>query len=186
MPIRPEHRWLYPIDWPQLSAVIRFERAKGRCEHCVRPHGQLVCHLGDGRWWDQERLAWRDGNGRLVRAPLPSPAGVTRTTRVYLATAHLDHNPGNSHPRNLAALCQRCHLRHDRPEHRRRRWITMRTRKALGDLFLGPYLFLLKHLPPAKTELALSNDSFSLWPSLPNFKARMSVSLYSMGRSGAT
>ena len=28
MPIRPEYRWLYPIDWPQLSAVIRFERAR--------------------------------------------------------------------------------------------------------------------------------------------------------------
>ena len=32
MPIRPEYRWLYPIDWPQLSAMIRFARAGGRCE----------------------------------------------------------------------------------------------------------------------------------------------------------
>ena len=139
MPIRPQHRWLYPIDWPQLSAVIRFERAKGHCEHCARPHGQLVCHLSDGRWWDQEQAAWRDGRGRLVRATLPSPAGDTRTTTVYLATAHLDHDPGNSSPRNLAALCQRCHLQHDRKEHRRRRWLTLRMRKAIGDLFLGPY-----------------------------------------------
>ena len=30
MPIRPQYKWFYPIDWPQLSAVIRFERAKGR------------------------------------------------------------------------------------------------------------------------------------------------------------
>jgi len=30
MPIRPEYKWFYPIDWPQLSAVIRFERAKGQ------------------------------------------------------------------------------------------------------------------------------------------------------------
>lgn len=50
MPIRREHRFFYPIDWPQLSAVIRFERAKGRCEVCARPHGQRVFHLGDGRW----------------------------------------------------------------------------------------------------------------------------------------
>jgi hypothetical protein len=28
---------------------------------------------------------------------------------------------------------------HDREEHRRRRWITLRRRKALGDLFLGRY-----------------------------------------------
>ena len=40
MPIRREHRFYYPIDWPQLSTVIRFGRAKGRCEGCGRPHGQ--------------------------------------------------------------------------------------------------------------------------------------------------
>jgi len=30
MPIRPEFRYLYPIDWPQLSAAIRFKRAAAR------------------------------------------------------------------------------------------------------------------------------------------------------------
>ena len=66
MPIRREHRYFYPIDWPQLSAVIRFERAKGRCEVCARPHGQRVFHLGDGRWWDAEEGSWRDGAGRFI------------------------------------------------------------------------------------------------------------------------
>jgi hypothetical protein len=28
---------------------------------------------------------------------------------------------------------------HDRKEHQRRRWLTLRMRKALGDLFLGRY-----------------------------------------------
>ena len=32
MPIRPELRWFYPIDWPELSRAIRFGRAGGRCE----------------------------------------------------------------------------------------------------------------------------------------------------------
>jgi hypothetical protein len=62
-----------------------------------------------------------------------------KQTRVVLATAHLDHDPGNSSPGNLRAFCQRCHMIHDRPEHRRRRQITWRARRALGDLFLGPY-----------------------------------------------
>lgn len=52
MPIRPHNRFFYPIDWRELSEVIRFGRAKGCCEQCGRPHGQLVFHLGDGRWWD--------------------------------------------------------------------------------------------------------------------------------------
>ncbi|MCJ2019027.1 hypothetical protein MKK84_16515 [Methylobacterium sp. E-065] len=40
---------------------------------------------------------------------------------------------------NLAAFCQRCHMIHDRPEHQRRRWRTLFRRKAVGDLFDGPY-----------------------------------------------
>jgi hypothetical protein len=62
-----------------------------------------------------------------------------RTTRVVLATTHRDHNPTNNKRRNLVAFCQRCHLQHDRAEHRRRRWLTLFRRKALGDLFLGRY-----------------------------------------------
>ena len=54
MPIQLRYRWLYPIDWPQLSAMIRFERAKGRCERCGRPHGREIQRLGDGRWWDED------------------------------------------------------------------------------------------------------------------------------------
>ena len=152
MPIRPEHRWLYPIDWRELSAFVRFKRAKGRCERCGRPHGAKVQHLGDGRWYDEERGCWRDDRGRMVRgiaAPgrLPRQLRMTELageavlprTRVVLASAHLDHDPGNNRPRNLAALCQRCHLAHDRPEHRRQRWRTLFRRRASGDLFLGMY-----------------------------------------------
>ncbi len=58
---------------------------------------------------------------------------------MVLAAAHLDHDPTNNPPRNVRALCQRCHLLHDRPEHRRRIRTTILMRRALGDLFLGPY-----------------------------------------------
>jgi hypothetical protein len=140
MPIRPQYRWFYPIDWPQLSASIRFGRAMGRCEHCGRPHGRLVFHLGDGRWWDDELNAWRSGRGRLLSTRDPSADDPSvMATKVVLATAHLDHNPTNNRQRNLKALCQRCHMMHDRSEHQRRRRLTFRMRKALGDLFLGQY-----------------------------------------------
>jgi hypothetical protein len=62
-----------------------------------------------------------------------------RRTRVILAAAHLDHDPSNNRLRNLKSLCQRCHLIHDLPHHLARRRITYLLRRALGDLFLGPY-----------------------------------------------
>ena len=69
MPIKPELRYHYPIDWPQVSRWVRFVRAKGCCETCGRPHGQVVRHLGDGRWSDEAGQAWRDGRGREVPCP---------------------------------------------------------------------------------------------------------------------
>jgi hypothetical protein len=56
-----------------------------------------------------------------------------------LAAAHLDHDPTNNRMPNLKALCQRCHMLHDQDEHQRRRWLTLRMRNAMGDLFLGLY-----------------------------------------------
>jgi hypothetical protein len=62
-----------------------------------------------------------------------------RETRIVLATAHLDHDPANNEAANLKALCQRCHILHDRTHHLAQRRITYRRRSALGDLFFGPY-----------------------------------------------
>lgn len=140
VPIRRHRHFFYPIDRVQLSQMIRFRRAKGRCENCGRPHGQRVAHLGDGRWWDQEASVWRSERGRVLRSLPPLAAdSAPQQTKVVLACAHLDHDPGNNGMSNLKALCQRCHMLHDKPEHLRQRRITYSKRKALGDLFLGRY-----------------------------------------------
>jgi hypothetical protein len=62
-----------------------------------------------------------------------------RITKVVLAAAHRDHDTANNEDAKLAAFCQRCHMLHDRDEHRRRRWRTLFRCKAMGDLFQGPY-----------------------------------------------
>ncbi|PXW51403.1 hypothetical protein [Methylobacterium sp. B4] len=123
MPIRREHRFFYPIDWRELSSVIRFGHAKGRCEGCGRLHGRTVFHLGDGRWWDEEAASWCDGTGMIVCVAVGAAGvlGKTRTTRVALATGHRNYDTADNFATNLAAWCQRCHIRHNRPEHRRRR-----------------------------------------------------------------
>ena len=101
---------------------------------------ETVYHLGDGRWWDASIGGWCDGHGRtLRRQPTIEDLGVIRTTHIVLATAHRDHDTANNFDRNLAAFCQRCHINHDRPEHKRRRWRTLFRRKAIRDLFRGLY-----------------------------------------------
>lgn len=139
MPIKPELRWFYPIDWPEISRLVRFERAGGRCEGCGRPHGEAIRCLPDGRWFDPARNTWRNGRGRPAKWPDIEEAVQMRRTVVVLAAAHLDHDPGNNALRNLKGLCQRCHMIHDWPYHLAGRRITYLLRRALGDLFLGPY-----------------------------------------------
>lgn len=139
MPIRPELRPLYPPHWRELSRRVRFERARGCCQDCRRPHLAFLRCLPDGRWFDERANAWRDRRGRKARRPDLVEAIQLRTTRVVLAAAHLDNDPTNNRLTNLRALCQRCHMLHDRTHHLSQRWITHRKRSALGDLFTGVY-----------------------------------------------
>lgn len=158
MPIRASQRWFYPIDWTQLSAHVRFERAQGRCERCGRPHGQTVAHLSRmsvsgrrGLWWDQDRNRWRCESGRpLALSALPPPAklaerhvqlafwqgferqGWPKRSRVVLACCHLDHDPTNNAPSNLRALCQHCHLEHDRTDNMQRRLLNAYANRSAG------------------------------------------------------
>ncbi|WP_228563830.1 hypothetical protein [Catenulispora rubra] len=94
MPIRAENKARYPRGWARISFRIRFVRAAGRCE-CT---GQCRTHTG--------RCAAVHGSAHPVTK---SP--------VVLTTAHLDRTPENCDDTNLLAMCQRCHLAYDAPEH---------------------------------------------------------------------
>jgi hypothetical protein len=133
MPIRGDLKPLYGADWPDVSNRIRFDRAKGRCERCDRPHGQVVIGLLGGGWIDPAT-----GEAQLNGCP-PADLVFLSPFRVVLSAAHDDHDPANGDDANLFAWCQRCHLLHDMPHHRAQRRITLRSRWALADLFDGPY-----------------------------------------------
>ena len=55
-------------------------------------------------------------------------------SKVVLTTAHLDHDEGNGARENLAALCQRCHLRHDHKQHMANAARTRREKKRNHEL----------------------------------------------------
>ena len=143
MPIRPELRPLYPKNWQELSRHVRFERARGKCKRCGRPHLARLRCLPDGRWFDEQAATWRNRRGRPARWPDLVEATRFRVTRVVLAAAHMDSDPTNNRLENLRALCQRCHMLHDRQHHLVQRWLTYRRRLAIGDLFLGSYPALI-------------------------------------------
>ena len=83
MPIKPENKARYPVDWKLRSRFVRFVRARNKCEWC----------------------------GAKNHEPHPITG-----SRVVLTVAHVyDRRPEAASLLNLTALCQRCHLNHDRP-----------------------------------------------------------------------
>jgi hypothetical protein len=119
MPIRPEMRDRYPADWKAIRTRI-LERAGNRCEWCgVANYARIHRNLTDGDLWLPE---------------LPSgevPVGYSRAVRMVLTIAHV-HNPdpADCRPDNLAALCNRCHNRHDAPMRRMNATETRRQKRA--------------------------------------------------------
>jgi hypothetical protein len=91
MPIRAEMRWFYPIDWPQISRHVRFERAGGSCQGCGRPHGETVRCLPDGRWYDTTRQTWRNGLQKVAGdgTSLVNVGGSTNFATTGVATVDL-------------------------------------------------------------------------------------------------
>lgn len=109
-------------------------RAGNCCERCGKPNrSQVATTSGRGIFGYWMVWALIDADGSVVgqwtddRAQWASVetysefSGQFRAIRVVLTVAHLNHVPGDDRDENLAALCQWCHLIHDRDHHKRSR-----------------------------------------------------------------
>lgn len=67
-------------------------------------------------------------------------------SKVVLTVAHLDRDRTNNRFTNLAALCQRCHLNHDRQSHIYNRKYGRQTKYLTGKLFLVTPVFVLSQI----------------------------------------
>jgi hypothetical protein len=135
VPIRAELRHFY--RGPQWTAARRriLVRAGGRfdasgrylggakCEQCGKPDRKRVFVRSGGTvmWWRQRGQArWRDQHGRFT-PPMAAWPGRQREIRAQVGVAHLNHVAGDDRDDNLKALCNWCHLHHDRLQHRETR-----------------------------------------------------------------
>lgn len=92
----PVNYKLYPLNWFSEIRPAIMRRAGDRPERGIR----ASC----------EKCGVRNHSIR----PTLYPDGM-RDIKIVLTIAHLDQDVDNNEPENLAALCQRCHLRWDRP-----------------------------------------------------------------------
>jgi hypothetical protein len=127
----PITRALYDPDWEAISDRIRFDRAGGRCESCGVQHGAIGARDANGQWHDKAELRQAQLAAPELAEGYPDMANRELIT-IYLQTAHHDRDPANNGEFNLMALCQACHLAHDRHDNwqRRRRNIVRRQLEA--------------------------------------------------------
>lgn len=122
MPIKDKS--LYPANWKDISRHIREDRAGNKCEWCGVANHAIGARDKTGGWHDHDGIGnMQSDAGFALFGPYP------KIITIVLTVAHLDHNPGNNDESNLAALCQRCHLTHDRPEHIKNAKVTRRAKR---------------------------------------------------------
>jgi hypothetical protein len=100
-----------PIDYSKYAANWKTEirpgilkRAGNKCEFCGVPNGTEV-------WRDMKRR----NRGQSKQYAFLKPV------KIVLTIAHLNHDITDNRPENLRALCQRCHLTHDKEQHAKTR-----------------------------------------------------------------
>lgn len=94
---------LYAADWKTRIRPEILKRAGNRCEWCGVENGVF---------------GYRDRAGVFHRSEGLQAEADKKVFRIVLTVAHLNHDRTDNRPENLAALCQRCHLLHDREQHR--------------------------------------------------------------------
>ena len=133
----------YPANWQEIRESILLRaggdesdpRIGAVCEWCRIRNYDLVNRESsiELNWGSFDSYALARAHQKKI-----SPTSAVSISLIVLTIAHVDDpNPMNCDPLNLAALCQRCHNRHD-AEMRRRNAAKTKRRNAIdaGQLSL--------------------------------------------------
>lgn len=122
---------------PALAMRPEFGAAPQRVWRWVPSHGNGPCDAaGIGRSWpDLQR--WTHAEAREFAAAVwESNPLEPRPIVIVLTVAHLNHEPEDCRPDNLAAMCQRHHLAYDVEHHRETAQATRQARSGNLELFV--------------------------------------------------
>lgn len=137
MPIKKENRLRYPADWAQIRKRI-LVREGYRCRRCKAPDRERIAR-GAGK----DAGTYQTSDAEVYDAETGECLGTVRMTdfeldhmvTVVLTIAHLDQVPEHNDESNLAALCQRCHLQHDREPSKAKGFLTRHLGRGVQDMF---------------------------------------------------
>jgi len=123
----------YPADWEAISVAIR-NRDGNCCRFCGVKNAERGARSPQGNWYSKTEIA-EMSDAEFLR--VFQGRSIKKLSRIVLTVAHLDHDTTNNDPENLAALCQRCHLRYDAEQHKKNAAETRRRKREMHQLVLG-------------------------------------------------
>ncbi len=125
----------YPPNWKTEIRPAILARAENKCEECGVENYAVGYWDKEGKFWtvgdclslleDSGYDIFSEGN-ELGHVPIEK-----KPVKIVLTISHTDHDIQNNDYANLRALCQHCHLSHDKEHHQQ----TRRRNKGIQDLF---------------------------------------------------
>ena len=140
---------LYPSNWKSEIRPKVLKRANHRCEFCGVNHHAVgyrseIGHftgIGGNLHNDYAGIGIDYDTKNVLSYSLAkefrnmhNEDSFEKYIIIILTIAHLDHDISNNCPTNLKALCQKCHLSHDKDHHRKNARQTLKTKKGLLEL----------------------------------------------------
>jgi len=129
----------YPKDWKSVIRPDILKRDGNCCKTCGVQNYSCGYRDKEGLFWKVSEIMklledsgydiFEEGNELDHIPPSKMP------TKIVLTISHLDHNTSNNNYENLAALCQRCHLKYDNEHHKKSRKESGNKKKKLQTLF---------------------------------------------------
>jgi hypothetical protein len=132
----------YPKNWKTEIRPAILERAKNRCEKCGIKNHDIVIR---GCWNDKPVYQKMDGqifdaeNSEYLGSNYVGEVDIhnkNKIIRIVLTISHTDHDINNNKYSNLKALCQRCHINHDKEHHAKNARETREKKKGIIKLEL--------------------------------------------------
>jgi 5-methylcytosine-specific restriction endonuclease McrA len=125
----PVDKSKYPPNWASEIRPRIIERDGHKCKFCGVPNHAVGWRDYRGEW---NKLS--EGHLGDMETEFAQESGY-KVIKIVLTIAHLDQNTKNNNDENLAALCQKCHLNHDKSQHILNARKTREIKQGLQRLF---------------------------------------------------
>lgn len=130
----------YPKNWLTEIRPRILKRDENHCKFCgIKNHEWVIRgRLGDVEaFQDEDGIIYDAETSKIIGESYVGDIAVAGShwVKVVLTVAHLNHDITDNRDENLAALCQRCHNRHDAQHRKVSRKEAIERKKGLMSLF---------------------------------------------------